>query len=77
MNFTYDETMLMAIYNPGTRLGLISALTDMRGYLDADETELRELTDTVIDKLKHMIDADFDALDLIPDFDETEDNDAG
>ena len=45
-HFTHDEVSLMSIYNAaGTREGLIAALTEMRGYLDAEEAELRELTD--------------------------------
>ena len=47
----------------------------MRGYLAADETELRELTDSAIAKLRRMSDAEYDALDLFPDF-EKEDMDA-
>ena len=68
MNFTHDEINLMAIYNTGSRAGLIEELTAMRGYLEEDETELRELTDSVIAKLKHITDAEFDMLDLFPDF---------
>lgn len=30
MDFTFEERELMAIYNPGTRLGLIQALNEMR-----------------------------------------------
>ena len=41
MDFTFEEQELMAIYNPGTRLGLIQALNEMRTYLDEDEQELR------------------------------------
>ena len=76
MDFTHDEINLMAIYNTGSRAGLIEELTAMRGYLEADETELRELTDSVITKLGKLSDAEFDALDLVPDFDEMEDTDA-
>ena len=47
----------------------------MRGYLEPDETELRELTDSAIAKLRRMSDAEYDALDLFPDF-EKEDMDA-
>ena len=75
MNITYEEQQLMSLYNTGTRQGLIDALTEMRGYLAADETELRELTDSAISKLTRMTDAEYDALDLIPDFTE-EDMDA-
>lgn len=74
-NFTFDETMLMAIYNTGTREGLIRELTDMRKYLEPDESELLDLTDSVIEKLESMTDAEFDALDLTPEIFETEDVD--
>ncbi len=40
MDFTFEEQELMAIYNPGTRLGLIQALHEMRTYPDTDEREL-------------------------------------
>ena len=76
MNFTHDEINLMAIYNPGTREGLIAELTAMRKYLEPDEAELLRLTDSVLSKLSRMTDAVFTTLDLIPDFDETEDMDA-
>ena len=59
----------MSIYNPGTRLGLIHALVEMRTYLDKDEQELKGLTDSAIAKLNTITDAEFDALDLVPDFD--------
>ena len=75
MNITFDEQQLMSLYNPGTREGLITALTEMRGYLAADEAELRELTDSTIAKLNGMSDAEYEALDLFPDFDK-EDTDA-
>lgn len=65
---THYEQQLMAIYNTGTRLGLIQALNDMRTYLDDDEQELMESTDSVIAKLNTMTDAEYESLDLIPDF---------
>lgn len=68
MNFTNDEMNLMCIYDTGSRIGLIKALREMYGYLAADETELRELTDSVIAKLNGMTDAEFEALELFPDF---------
>ena len=51
-NFTFEEINLMCIYNSGdgTRQELIEALTEMRGYLGADETELLELTDSALKK---------------------------
>ena len=69
MQFTYEEQQLMSIYNPGTRLGMIQSLVEMRIYLDKDEQELRNLTDRVIAKLSTISDAEFEALDLAPDFD--------
>ena len=65
MNITFEERQLMSLYNTGTRTGLIAA----------DETELRELTDSAIAKLRGMSDEEYDALDLFPDF-EKEDMDA-
>ena len=74
---TYEEQQLMALYNmSGTRTGLIASLREMRGHLDAEETELRELTNSAIRRLEAMSDDDYAALDLIPD-DDAEDNDAG
>ena len=68
MDFTFEEQELMAIYYPGTRLGLIQALYEMRTYLDADERELRSLTDSAIYKLGRITDDDFEKLHLIPEF---------
>lgn len=67
--FTNDEVNLMCIYNTGTREGLIAELTQMRGYLGAEETELLALTDSALGKLLAMSDADYAELDLFPDFD--------
>ena len=74
---TYDETMILAIYNTGTRTGTKDALVEMRAYLELDETDLRELTNTAIRKLEAMSDEEYVTLDLIPDFDEGEETDAG
>lgn len=70
MNFTNDEMNLMCIYNTGTREGTLNALIAMREYLTAEETELRDMTDSAVEKLGKMSDAEFAALDLYPDFDE-------
>ena len=61
---------LVCIYNPGSGQGALEALTEMRGYLTPEETELLDLTDSTLAKLRAMTDADFDALELYPDFDE-------
>ena len=72
--FTIEEINLMCIYDTGTRSGLIAALTDMLGYLETDEAELRLLSESVISRLNTMTDAEYAqlALTLIPDYDETE-----
>ena len=57
-NFTFEEQQLMSIYNPGTRLGLIHALVEMRTYLDMDEQELKDLTDSAIAKLNLLTDVE-------------------
>lgn len=76
-HFTQDELTLMSIYNDsGTRQGLISTLTAMRGELAGDEAELRDMTDSAIRKLKAISDAEYAALDLYPDFGEMEGADA-
>lgn len=68
-NFTFDEINLMCIYNTGTRKGLLDELTAMRRYLESDEKELLALTDSAISKLNTINDAEYEALDLFPDFD--------
>ena len=69
MNITFEEQQLMSIYNPGTRMGLMKALSEMRIYLDKDEQELKDLTDSAIAKLNAMTDAEFEELNLVPVFD--------
>ncbi|MCH3972769.1 MAG: transposon-transfer assisting family protein [Oscillospiraceae bacterium] len=69
--FTFEEMNLMAIYNASsTREGLMEALTEMRGYLDKDETEMMELTNSALKKLERMDDTAFAQMELIPEFDE-------
>lgn len=67
--FTADEMNLMCIYDTGTREGLMGQLRQMRGYLEADQPELMEMTDSALEKLEKMSDAEYAALDLTPDFD--------
>ena len=63
-NFTFEEMNLMCIYNTGSRTGLMEALTEMRGELSPEETELRELTDSALTKLCAMTDEKFAELEL-------------
>ena len=75
MNFTNDELNLMCIYDTGSRMGLIEALSTMREQLEADETELLQMTNSAIKKLCAMSDEDYAVMELFPDFNE-EDMDA-
>jgi len=65
---TYEQQQLMCIYNTGSRTGLIRTLNEMRTYLEDDEQELQALTDSTINRLNAMSDAEFAELDLLPDF---------
>ena len=67
MNFSYEEINLMALYNAGSRERLIEVLSEMKTYLTLSETELRDLTDSTLDKLAGMTDAEFNELELYPD----------
>ena len=70
MDFTKDELSLISIYNTGDRKGTIEEITEMHTYLEDDEAELAELTVSVLRKLDSISDAEFDSLDLYPDFDD-------
>ena len=70
MNFTNDEMNLMCIYSAeGKRAELMEKLTEMKRHLESDEAELLTLTDSTLTKLAGLSDAEFEALELIPDFD--------
>lgn len=73
MDFTNDEMNLMCIYDTGNRTELINALSEMRKELSTDEIELRELTDSTLNKLSAMSDEDYAKLELYPDFEDDTD----
>lgn len=64
--FTKEESMLMMLYNPGSREGLIRELAGMKVQLQPEEKRLAKLTDKVLRKLNNMDDKEFDQLDLYP-----------
>lgn len=70
--FTEDELNLMCIYDTGSRAGLMAELRHMRRYIGAEQPELLAMTDSVLNKLDGMSDAEYAELELIPDFDESE-----
>ena len=65
---TFEERQLMAIYNTGTRRGLLEELIEMQSYISAEEDDLSKLTASAIRKLQEMSDDDYAALDLVPEF---------
>lgn len=70
--FTADELNLMCIYDTGSRTGLMEELRHMRRHIGVDQPELLAMTDSVLNKLDGMSDAEYAELELIPDFDESE-----
>ena len=66
-DFTRDERIMMMLYNPGTRAGLVAELVAMRLQLTPSERRLDRLSKSVLEKLDGMTDAEFDSLDLYPD----------
>lgn len=60
MNLTFDERMLMTLYNTGTHGGTIGNLKNMRMCISQDETFLRGLTDNVLSKLDLMTEKEYE-----------------
>ena len=66
---TYEEQQLMALYNSGgTRTALIAELTEVRGYLESEDSDMLELIDSALKKLNAMTDAEYEVLALFPDY---------
>ena len=74
MDLTIDEKMLILLYSPGTRMGLYGALQQMKEQLEEDETELLDLTNSVLQKLSDMDDEVFEKLSLSLDLSRLEGN---
>lgn len=70
IRFTQDEQMLMMIYNPGTREGLIQELTIMQRSLTVRDRNLKRWTAFVLEKLAVMSEQEYEALELVPDLEE-------
>ncbi len=59
-SISFDEQEFMALYNAsGTRQGLIDALEEMHEYLGPDDAELKVFTESCIEKLTAMSDAEY------------------
>ena len=65
---TNDETNLLCIYKKSTRIATMDAIVLMQKYLENDETELKEMSDGLLDKLERMSDEEFSELEVYPDF---------
>ena len=66
--FTPDEINLMCIYDTGSRLGLILELHHVSTYLTDEDAELAAIIQSAIVKLQNITDAQYDVLELYPDF---------
>ena len=51
IGFTPEEQMVVLLYSPGTRPGLIAELTAMKQQLTPREKKLKRLADSVLSKL--------------------------
>ena len=67
MDFSNDEMIMMMLYSPGNRPGLISTLEDMKGQLTGEDAELSVLVDSILPKLNAMTDEEFDGMSICPD----------
>lgn len=68
IGFTPEEQMVVLLYSPGTRPGLIAELETMKSQLSSRERKLRILAESVLEKLAQTSDEEFTQLDLYPDF---------
>ena len=68
MNLTQDERQMLAIFNTGRRESTMKHISEMLPDLDPEETELRELAESAVEKLRAMTDAEFESLELVIDF---------
>ncbi len=68
ITLTHDEMNLLCIYQKNTRVGTMDAIVVMRQYLEKDETELLNMSDSLLRKLENMTDEEFDELEKFPDF---------
>lgn len=67
MEFTLEETGLMAVFDTSDRSRLLSGIRE--SLPDLREPEMKELANSVLHKLEAMTDQEFAALDLAPGYD--------
>lgn len=62
ITFSPDEKMMILLYSPGTRQGLIAELQTMQNQLMISEKRLLRLSKSLLRKLEKMNDAEFEQL---------------
>lgn len=65
IRFSQDEKMIILLYSPGTRSGLIAELKMMQSQLMISEKRLLRLSESVLQKLNKMNDAEFEDMDFL------------
>ena len=60
MEFKNDEKMLIMLYNPGTRTGLIMELAKLTENLTTDDEALKGMVGRLVPKLAQLTDKEFD-----------------
>ena len=66
INLSQGERMMILLYGTETRRGSIRGIRRTMALLEPDETELRCLMESTIQKLQSISDVAFDDLNLIP-----------
>ncbi len=54
--------MLMMLYNPGSRTGLIKELSRIRGMLTREDKDLKKMMNGLLPKLNQISDKDYDQI---------------
>jgi len=62
VKFTKDEKMLMVLYNPGSRTGLVEELSKMQEKLTKEDRNLKKMIDGLVPKLDQISDTEFDQI---------------
>jgi hypothetical protein len=70
--FTVEEINLMGAFGAAGRAELIAEI--MTAEKGIDDPELAEITENALAKLRKMSDADFDALELYPEYGDFDEN---
>ncbi len=58
INWTVEEESILNIYNQGSRLSTLSAIEEVKQYLD-DEPDMKRIVRNTIEKLEQTNDVDF------------------